>query len=105
MSQFNPEDLTLDEIKEQLALYNRLYYMKRREDKDYMENKRQSAIRFARRKRLEKKIAENGELNLSPRDQKTDEEDDGNKLKATKPRKYKGTTYSIIKLDDPKPET
>ena len=51
MSQFNPKDSTLDEIKEQLALYSRLYYAKRREDKDYMENKRQSAKRFARRKR------------------------------------------------------
>jgi len=40
-----------------------------------------------------------------PKDQKTDEEDDDKKLKTTKPRKYKGTTYNIIKLDDPKPET
>ena len=28
-----PEDMTIDEIREQLALYNRLYYNKRREDK------------------------------------------------------------------------
>ena len=105
MSQFNPEDLTLDEIKEQLAIYSRLYYKKRREDENYMESKRQSAIRFARRKRLEKKLAENGEMDLTPRDPKVDEEDDDKKLKATRPRKYKGTTYSIIKLDDPKPET
>ena len=102
MSQINPEDLTLEEIKEQLALYNRLCYMKRREDKDYVERKRHSAIRFARRKKLEK-IAENGELYLAPRDQKTDEEDDGKKLKATRRRKYNATTYSIIRLDDPKP--
>ena len=105
MTEINPEDLTLEEIKEQLALYNRLYYNKRREDKDYMERKRESAIRFARRKRLEKKLAENGEMDLTPKDQKTEDEGDAKKLKATKPRKYKGTTYTFIKLDDPKPET
>ena len=57
MTEINPEDLTLEEIKEQLALYNRLYYNKRREDKDYMERKRESAIRFARRKKIRKEIS------------------------------------------------
>ena len=35
----NPEEMTLDEIKEQLALYSRLYYHKRRGDPDYMVKK------------------------------------------------------------------
>ena len=34
MTSKKPEDLTLEEIKEQLALYNRLYYQKRRLEKD-----------------------------------------------------------------------
>jgi hypothetical protein len=35
------EDLTLDEIKEQLALYQRLYYRKMKEtDPTFMERKR-----------------------------------------------------------------
>ena len=46
-----PEDMTLDEIKEQLALYNRLYYQKRRLEKDFMDTKRASAIRYSRRKK------------------------------------------------------
>ena len=62
MTTLSPEDMTL-EIKEQLALYNRLYYQKRRLDKDFMETKRASAIRYNRRKKLDK-MAENGEINL-----------------------------------------
>ena len=50
-----PEDMTLEQIKEQLALYNRLYYQRRRHEKDFMDTKRASAIRFHRRKKLEKK--------------------------------------------------
>ena len=33
MTTVTPEDMTLEEIKEQLALYNRLYYQKRRHEK------------------------------------------------------------------------
>ena len=41
-----PEDMTLEQIKEQLALYNRLYYQRRRHEKDFMDTKRASPIRF-----------------------------------------------------------
>ena len=58
-----PEDMTLEQIKEQLALYNRLYYQRRRHEKEFMDTKRASAIRFHRRKKLDK-MAENGEINL-----------------------------------------
>lgn len=44
-----PEIMSLEEIKEQLALYNRLYYQKRRLEKNFMETKRASAIRYNRR--------------------------------------------------------
>ena len=45
-----PEDLTLEQIKEQLAIYRRLYYQKRRQDKDFMEKKRANTMRHNRRK-------------------------------------------------------
>ena len=38
-----PEDMTMEEIKEQLAIYNRLYYHKRDKDEAYMQKKRESA--------------------------------------------------------------
>ena len=56
MEMVNPEDMTLEEIKEQLALYNRLYYQKRRHEKDFMETKRLSAIRHHRRKKLNEMV-------------------------------------------------
>ena len=91
-----PEDMTLEQIKEQMALYNRLYYQKRRNDKDFMENKRASAIRHHRRKKLDK-MAENGEIDLKDIDyQEREVEEDKNKLRKTKPRKYTSTTYKLI---------
>ena len=94
--QLNPELMTLEQIKEQLALYNRLYYQKRRNDKDFMENKRASAIRHHRRKKLNK-MAENGEIELKDIDyQEKKVEEDKNKLRKTKPRKYTSTTYKLI---------
>ena len=42
----NPEELTMDEILEQLAIYNRLYYKKRREDEAYMQKKRDATQRY-----------------------------------------------------------
>ena len=39
LSYKNPEDMTLDEIREQLAIYNRLYYNLRKDDEAYMQKK------------------------------------------------------------------
>ena len=89
-----PEDMTLQQIKEQLALYNRLYYQKRRVEKDFMETKRASAIRYNRRKKLDK-IAENGEINLKDIDYENKPED----LQNTRPRKYKEQSYNIISVE------
>ena len=58
-----PEEMTLDEIREQLALYNRLYYQKRRLETDFMDTKRASALRHHRRKKIDK-LAENDEIEL-----------------------------------------
>ena len=42
MTTKNIEDLTLDEIREQMALYQRLYYKKRRDtDPEFIEKKRE----------------------------------------------------------------
>ena len=40
MSYKNPEDMTLDEIREQLAIYNRLYFTLRKDDEAYMQKTR-----------------------------------------------------------------
>ena len=45
MTSVLPENMSLEEIKEQLALYNRLYYQKRGHEKDFMETKKASARR------------------------------------------------------------
>ena len=45
------DDLTIEEIKEQMALYQRLYYHRTKEDPEYMERKREY---WRERKRAEK---------------------------------------------------
>ena len=87
-----PEMMSLEEIKEQLALYNRLYYQKRRLDKDFMETKRASAIRYNRRKKIDK-MAENGEINLKNIDY---EAKDPTKMQDTKPTKYKTLKFKVL---------
>ena len=55
-----PEDLTLDEVREQMALYQRLYYKLRMQDPDYA-----TAVR--ERKRLSKqriKEAKGGQVKM-----------------------------------------
>ena len=57
-----PEDLTLDEVREQMALYQRLYYKLRMQDPDYA-----TAVR--ERKRLSKqriKEANGGKVKMLP---------------------------------------
>ena len=95
MTMLTPEDMTLEEIKEQLALYNRLYYQKRRHEKDFMENKRLSAIRHHRRKKLNEMV-DDEKIELKDINYENENENDKPTVKATKPRKYKGTTYNII---------
>ena len=92
MATLSPEDMSLEEIKEQLALYNRLYYQKRRLDKNFMETKRASAIRYNRRKKLDK-MAENGEINLKDIDYETK---DPTKIQDTKPTKYKNIKFKVL---------
>ena len=54
----NPEEMTLEEVKEQLALYTRLYHNLRKSDEDYIMKKRARALKYARKKRQEKLLSE-----------------------------------------------
>ena len=90
MTELNLDDLTLEQIKEQLSLYNRLYYKKRRSEKDFMEAKKQSALRHYRRKQVDKMV-ENGDIEIKTK-KATKETTD----KPTKPQKYKIEALKII---------
>ena len=48
----SPEDMTMDEIKQQLALYQRLYYNKRKEDEQFIQKKRDTSIRQKQKKKV-----------------------------------------------------
>ena len=67
----NPEDMTMDEIKEQLAIYSRLYYNKRRNDEKYMQMKRASAQRHIQKKKI-REYEEVNNIKLNP-DELTEE--------------------------------
>ena len=47
----SPEDMTMDEIKQQLALYQRLYN-KRKEDEQFMQKKHEARLRHNQKKKL-----------------------------------------------------
>ena len=56
MSYKKPEDMTLDEIREQLAIYNRLYYNLRKDDKAYMQKNGDAGLRHAQKKRIKEYV-------------------------------------------------
>ena len=64
----SPEDMTMDEIKQQLALYQRLYYNKRKEDEQFMLKKRDASIRHNQKKKVKEYIETNNisEEELTP---------------------------------------
>ena len=82
--EINPEDLTLEQVKEQLAIYSRLYYQKRKQDKDFMDKKRANTMRRYRRKKIDEMI-KNGALDL-----KDDEPEKEESIRG-KPKKYEDT--------------
>lgn len=89
MTSFHPEELTLEEIK--------LYYKKRRAEKEFMETKRASALRHQQSKRIDKMIA-NGEIDIETHQHI--EKPPNETVKSTKPRKYKGETIKIITVEE-----
>ena len=49
-----PEDLTLEEIKEQMALHQRLYYYKARDLPEHQASRKESKKRYYYKKKAEK---------------------------------------------------
>ena len=87
-----PEDLTLEQVKEQLAIYSRLYYQKRKQDNDFMEKKRANTMRRYRRKNVDE-IIKKGVLEL-----KDDNEPEEENIKG-KPKKYEDNKMKILTVN------
>ena len=85
----NPEDLTLEQIKEQIAMYSRLYYQKRKNDKEFMDKKRINALKTYRRKQIDKQMDE-----VELKDKEYNDEEPT--VKKTKPRKYNITKIAYL---------
>ena len=56
MSMKTQEDMTMEEIREQLAIYNRLYYYKRRQEEGFMQQKSDCALKCIQKKKLNQYI-------------------------------------------------
>jgi len=54
MAMKKPEDLTLEEIKEQMALYQRLYYYKTRNLPEHQASRKEARKRYYYKKKAEK---------------------------------------------------
>ena len=91
--EIKPEDLTLEQVKEQLAIYSRLYYQKRKQDKDFMDKKRANTMRRYRRKKIDE-IIKNGTLELKDDDEPEEEEN----IKG-KPKKYEDAKMKILTVN------
>ena len=88
-----PEDMTIEEIKEQLAIYNRLYYHKRNKDEAYMQKKRESAQRHNQKKKI-KEYEQANNITLKP--EEINDELLSEILNAKKPMKHK---HGSVKYD------
>ena len=87
-----------DEIKQQLALYQRLYYNERKENEQFMLKKREASLRHAQKKRIKEYIEENklSEEDLTPTQINeiiTDKKPSGKKRGAPK---YDMNEYKVI---------
>ena len=89
--EINPEDLTLEQVKEQLAIYSRLYYQKGKQDKASME--RANTMRCYRRKKIDEMI-KNRALDLKDDDEP---EEEGN-IRG-KPKIYNDTAMMILAVN------
>ena len=52
----NPDEYTMEEIKKQMAIYNRLYYLKLKQQEGYMESKKEKVKRAYRQKAIAQMI-------------------------------------------------
>ena len=54
MTTKKPEDLTIEEIREQMSLYQRLYHHKMKDTPEYQEARKQSKKRYYYKKKAER---------------------------------------------------
>ena len=54
MTTKKPEDLTIEEIREQMSLYQRLYHHKMKDTPEYQEARKQSKKRYYDKKKAER---------------------------------------------------
>ena len=54
MATKKPEDLTIEEIREQMSLYQRLFYQKRKNSPEYQEARRQTKRKHYYKKKAER---------------------------------------------------
>ena len=54
MATKKPEELTIEEIKEQMSLYQRLYHHKMKDTPEYQEARKQSKKRYYSKKKAER---------------------------------------------------
>ena len=99
MTHFNsPEDMSMDEIKQQLALYQRLYYNKRKEDE---QKKRDASIRHNQKKKVKEYAEANNiseeELTPSQIDEIRNEKKQVGKKRGAP--KYDMGDYKVIMLN------
>ena len=78
MSNKKPEELTLEEIREQLSLYQRLFYQKMKNSPEFQEARKQSKRKHYYKKKAERE--EQKKLNESS-DEPTKERPDNRKYK------------------------
>ena len=91
----NPEDLTLEQVKEQLALYTRLYHNLKKSDEDYIMKKRATALKYSRKKRQEKLLSEG----------KAELDNDGNLIEPVKNpanKKYQNSNMRMLTAEEMK---
>ena len=91
----NPEDLTLEQVKEQLALYTRLYHNLKKSDEDYIMKKRARALKYSRKKRQEKLLSEG----------KAELDNDGNIIEQVKNpanKKYQNSNMRMLTAEEMK---
>ena len=91
----NPEDLTLEQVKEQLALYTRLYHNLKKSDEDYIMKKRARALKYSRKKRQEKLLSEG----------KAELDNDGNLIEPVKNpanKKYQNSNMRMLTAEEMK---
>ena len=91
----NSEEMTLEEVKEQLALYARPHHNLRKSDEEYIMKKRARALKYARKKRQEKLLSEG----------KAELDNDGNIIEPAKQpanKKYPISRMKILTAEDMK---